>query len=341
MVVTNRAFITGLAGPELSEAERRFVAETRPAGLILFARNCVEADQIRRLVADFRQAVGTSRVLVAIDQEGGRVQRLRPPLASLLPPAAAYAAIHAGDPVEAVASAWLVARLAAEELAGFGINMDCAPVLDLPVPGAHDIIGNRAFGSDPTRVITIAGNFADGLMAGGVVPVIKHIPGHGRAFADSHLELPVVNASREALLANDLVPFRALAHLPAAMTAHVVYTSLDASAPASTSAWVTAEIIRGYAGFAGLLMSDDLGMKALSGPFGERARAVIAAGSDLALHCGGDLEEMRSVAANVPELAGAALARFEAALAVAEAAPEPYDRDQARRALEALLSRIA
>ncbi len=339
--VSHKAFITGLAGPELTADERLFLTETRPAGLILFARNCVEADQIRQLVADFRQAVGTSRVLVAIDQEGGRVQRLRPPLASMLPPAAAYAAIHADDPVEAVAAAWLVARLAADELVGFGINMNCAPVLDMPVPGAHDIIGNRAFGSDATRVIAIAGNFADGLMAGGIVPVIKHIPGHGRASADSHLELPVVNASREALLSNDLVPFRALAHLPAAMTAHVVYTSLDASAPASTSARVTADIIRGSAGFAGLLMSDDLGMKALSGPFGERARAVIAAGSDLALHCGGDLDEMREVAANVPHLVGAALARFEAALRVAEAPPEPYDAVAARRALEVLVSRIS
>lgn len=336
--MSQKAFITGLAGPELTDAERRFVAETRPAGLILFARNCLEAGQIRRLVADFRNAGGTSRVLVGIDQEGGRVQRLRPPLASSLPPAAAYAAHHPGDLASAAAAARLVARHAAEELRGFGIDMDCAPVLDLPVPGAHHIIGNRAFGTDPASVVTIARAFAEGLMDGAVVPVMKHIPGHGRASADSHLELPRVDTPAAMLAATDFAPFKALAHLPAAMTAHVVYSAIDAAAPASTSSRVTRDIIRGHCGFGGLLMSDDLGMKALAGPFAARAQAVIAAGSDLALHCSGDLDEMREVAAGVPDLGGQALARFEAALRVAEAAPRPYDAAAAHRALERLLS---
>lgn len=339
--MTHKAFITGLAGPELTGAERRFVAETRPAGLILFARNCIETAQIRRLVADFRLAAGAPRVLVLIDQEGGRVQRLRPPLASVLPPAAAFAAHHPGNLAAAVATARLVARFAADELRGFGIDMDCAPVLDLPVPGSHGIIGNRAFGTDAATVIAVAGAFAEGLIDGGVVPVVKHIPGHGRARSDSHLELPVVSTPLEELRRTDFAPFKALAHLPAAMTAHVVYSAIDAAAPASTSARVTSGIIRGACGFGGLLMSDDLGMKALSGPFAVRARAVIEAGSDLALHCSGDLDEMREVAANVPELAGAALARFEAAVSIAEKEPIPFDRTAAQRILEEIVARAS
>lgn len=336
-----KAFITGLEGPELTDAERRFVTEMRPAGLILFARNCIEAGQIRQLVSDFRQAAGTSRVLILIDQEGGRVQRLRPPLASTLPPAAAYAAHHPGDLAAAKSAAYLVARLAADELRAFGINMDCAPVLDVPVPGAHDIIGNRAFGTDVATIVAIGGAFAEGLMAGGIVPVIKHIPGHGRAFADSHLELPVVDASLDTLRSTDFAPFNALGHLPAAMTAHVVYSAIDPQAPASTSFKVTTDIIRGHCGFAGLLMSDDLGMKALSGPFAARAQAVIAAGSDVALHCSGDLGQMREISAAVPDLQGKALARFETALARTETPPLPYDAEAARQTLDRLLSRMA
>jgi beta-N-acetylhexosaminidase len=223
----------------------------------------------------------------------------------------------------------------------FAIDTDCAPVVDLPVQGSHDIIGNRAFGVDAETVITLGRAFAEGLMAGGILPVFKHIPGHGRATADSHLALPVVSATRAELEATDFVPFRALADLPAAMTAHVVFQALDASAPASTSRLVTTEIIRGHCGFDGLLMSDDLGMRALSGPFSERTRAVIEAGTDLALHCSGNLDEMIAVAEAAPRLEGPSLARFERAVAVIEQRPQPFDAEAAGAILASLVARVA
>ena len=333
-----KAFITGVAGQELTREERNLIAASRPAGLILFTRNIRSREQVRGLVADFKAAAG-DEVLVLVDQEGGRVQRLRPPLASLLPPAAAYAAHFPGDRDAAAMAARSVARLLADELRAFSINTDCAPVADLPVPGAHDIIGNRAFGTDAETVIALARAFADGLMAGGVLPVFKHIPGHGRAMADSHFELPVVSTARDELAHTDLAPFRALAALPAAMTAHVVFRALDPDAPASTSRTVTSEIVRGYCGFDGLLMSDDLGMHALSGSFAERTRAVLKAGSDLVLHCSGNLAEMVEVAEASPPLVGRALERFERALAVTEQAAEPFDEQAARATLAALVAR--
>ena len=320
-----KAFICGLAGPRLTADERDFTAAERPAGLILFTRNCENAEQMRRLVGDFLSALGTDRCLVLIDQEGGRVQRLRPPLARALPPAAAYAAHFEADPHEACEAAFLIARLVAEELAALDINTNCAPVLDVPVPGAHDIIGNRAYGRHLDGIIGLGRAVAQGLMAGGILPVIKHIPGHGRAMADSHLELPVVATPLETLAASDLVPFAALADLPAAMTAHVVFRALDADRPASTSPAVTQRIIRGRIGFDGLLMSDDLSMRALTGTLADRARAVLGAGSDLALHCNGDLAEMREVAAAAPALQGEALRRFETAIAVTAAPRVGFD----------------
>jgi beta-N-acetylhexosaminidase len=336
-----RAFITGLEGATLTTDERRLVREFQPAGLILFARNCRSPDQIRALVAEFKSAAGHDRVLVLIDQEGGRVQRIRPPHASLLPAAAAYLAFTGGDVLAAARRVRLGARLAAAEMRDLGIDTVCAPVLDVPVEGAHDIIGNRAYAHDPATVAALGGAAADGLMAGGVLPVIKHIPGHGRARADSHLELPVVDASREALAASDLEPFRLLAHLPAAMTAHVVYTALDAERPATTSAKVIRDVIRGDIGFGGLLMSDDLGMKALVGSFALRTREALAGGCDLALHCSGNLEEMEEVASASPELQGAALGRFERALRIARTEPASFDRDAAREALAPLVARVA
>lgn len=333
-----KAFITGVGGTALTVAERFFVAATRPAGLILFARNCVSRDQIRGLVTEFKSAVGTADVLVLIDQEGGRVQRLRPPLARLLPPAAAFLAHHAGDLAAARRAAFLVARLTAEDLAGFGIDTSCAPVLDVPVPGAHDIIGNRAYGHDPVTVIALGQAVADGLMAGGILPVMKHIPGHGRAGADSHLELPSVATPRDELERTDFVPFKALARLPAAMTAHVLYSTLDPHEPASTSVVITRDIIRGHIGFDGLLMSDDLSMKALAGSLAERTRRVLAAGSDVALHCNGDLAEMLEVSAAAPDLAGQGQERFLRALAVARAPRQPFDLAAAEAETARLLS---
>ncbi|MGE0769337.1 MAG: beta-N-acetylhexosaminidase [Hyphomicrobiaceae bacterium] len=336
-----KAFIAAVAGVELTAPEHELIASARPAGLILFARNVRSPEQVRNLVASFKASAGCERILVLVDQEGGRVQRLRPPIASQLPPAAAYAAHFAGDTHGAAKAARSVARLLADELRSFGINTDCAPVVDLPVPGSHDVIGNRAFGTDAATVIALGRAFAEGLMGGGILPVFKHIPGHGRATADSHLELPVVTANKSDLESSDLQPFKALSGLPAAMTAHVVFQALDPSAPASTSRHVTREVIRGYCGFDGLLISDDLGMRALTGSFAERTRAVLDAGTDLALHCSGNFDEMREVAEAAPRLAGRSLERFERALAVAKRPAEPFDEAAARAMLTAIVARDA
>jgi beta-N-acetylhexosaminidase len=332
-----RAFITGLAGPDLLDAERVFLRETRPAGIILFARNCVTHEQIRGLVADSLSAIGDDSALVLIDQEGGRVQRLRPPLGRTLPTAAAFGALYAADPLEACTFAALAARQTAEDLRALGINTNCAPVLDLPVAGAHDVIGNRAYGTTIEQVVALGGAVAAGLMAGGVLPVIKHIPGHGRATADSHYALPVVETQRAELEHSDFAPFRALAHLPAAMTAHVLFTAIDDVRPASTSPVVTAEVIRGDIGFDGLLMSDDVSMKALAGTLGERAAAVLAAGSDVVLHCNGNMSEMEQVAAASPALEGRALRRLEAAKDVLQRR-EPFEPQLAEAAIARVLS---
>lgn len=335
-----KAFITGVAGTTLTADERHFLADERPCGFILFTRNCASRAQIQDLIAAVRQAAGGD-ILVLIDQEGGRVQRLRPPLARLLPPAAAFMAHFPDDLDGACRAARLVARLTADDLAGFGIDTSCAPVLDIPVPGAHDVIGNRAYGRDPATVIALGRAVAEGLMTGGILPVAKHIPGHGRAGADSHLELPTVATDRATLEATDFVPFKALAQLPAAMTAHVRYTALDADRPASTSRTVTHDIIRGHMGFDGLLMSDDLSMKALDGTFAERTRAVLDAGSDVALHCNGDLGEMREVAAHCRELTGRARQRFAHAVSVARAPRQPFDAAAAEAVTARLLASVA
>lgn len=335
-----RAFVTGLSGETLTDEERRFVRDARPAGLILFARNCRAAEQIRTLVADFKDATGDDRMLVLIDQEGGRVQRLKPPLARMLPPARAFAIMYAAAPEAAVRAAHAVSRLAASELTVLGINTNCAPVLDVPCEGAHDVIGDRAFGREPATVIALGRAVADGLLAGGVLPVVKHVPGHGRAGADSHHHLPVVAAAAAELERTDFVPFRALADLPAAMTAHVVFSAIDAEAPASTSQVVTRTIIREAIGFDGLLMSDDLSMRALTGTMRSRAEAVIAAGSDLALHCNGNLAEMREVVEGVPVLAGEALRRLERARGAIGSAGT-LDIAEAEAALDLALAAMA
>ncbi|HET6389053.1 beta-N-acetylhexosaminidase [Hyphomicrobium sp.] len=330
------SLIVGLSGHAMTGEERRFYRDVQPAGTILFSRNVADREQLKRLVSEVRDAVGRDDFLVLIDQEGGRVQRLKPPVARLLPPAAAYAEFYGSDPEAAKHAAFAVARLTGEELREFGITMNCAPVVDLPVEGAHEIISDRAYGTTPGQVVALARAVAEGYLAGGVVPVIKHIPGHGRATADSHFALPVVATTREMLSATDFAPFKALADLPAAMTAHVVYSAIDGAYPASTSVLVTREIIHGEIGFDNLLMSDDLSMKALSGPMRTRAEAVIAAGSDLALHCNGDMDEMRAAAEGVPALSGRAAERF--ALACSCIGPiEAYDREEALQLLAGLL----
>jgi beta-N-acetylhexosaminidase len=331
------ALIVGVAGTQLSRDEAAFLKDAQPAGFILFARNLKDHAQIRALIADVRAAVAADDLLVLIDQEGGRVQRLRPPLGRVLPPAAAYGTLYARDHAAAVMAAFEATRLLAADLAALGINTDCAPVLDVPVAGAHDIIGDRAYGRSVKQVVELAKAVGEGFIAGGVVPVIKHIPGHGRATADSHLALPVVTESRAELTATDFAPFKALNHLPAAMTAHVVFRDIDAGAPASTSSIVTRDIIRGDIGFDGLLMSDDLTMKALSGPMRTRAEAVIAAGSDLALHCSGDLPEMLQAAAGAGPLQGRARQRFETAVNITKAT-QPFDSAAAEAQLAKVLA---
>jgi beta-N-acetylhexosaminidase len=331
------ALIVGVAGTELSRDEAQFLEEARPAGFILFARNLQDHAQIRKLIADVKAAVGDEDLLVLIDQEGGRVQRLRPPLGRALPPAAVYGQLYERDRGAAVAAALEVTRLLAADLTSLGINTDCAPVLDLPVEGAHDIIGDRAYGRTIEQVVTLAGAVAEGFMAGGVLPVIKHIPGHGRATADSHLALPVVTEPLDELMATDFAPFKALNRIPAAMTAHVVFADIDPDSPASTSPIVIRDIIRREIGFDGLLMSDDLTMKALTGPMRSRAEAVIAAGSDLALHCNGDLKEMVAAADGAGVLEGKARERFDAAVNITKGT-KPFDSAAAEAQLAKVLA---
>ena len=310
-----RAVIFGCAGPELSDRERRFFADADPLGFILFQRNCVEPVQVRRLIGALRESVGRADAPVLIDQEGGRVMRLKPPHWRAAPAQARFAELAERDADGAREAAYLNARLLAAELAELGISVDCAPVLDLRVPGAHEIIGDRALGAEPRRVVELGRAVAQGLLDGGILPVIKHIPGHGRAAVDSHVELPVVDVPRDVLERTDFEPFRRLAAMPWGMTAHVVYRAIDPDLPASLSARVIEEVIRGSIGFAGFLVSDDVTMKALRGDVGALLRAAVQAGCDAALHCNGDIREMERVARETPRLAAAAMERLARASA--------------------------
>ena len=332
-----RAAILGCAGLALTEFERRFFAATDPLGFILFARNCHSPAQLSSLIAALRNAIGRADAPILIDQEGGRVVRLGPPHWRKPPAAACFGALAARDLEPARRAVWLNARLIAAELAPLGITVDCAPVLDLALPETHAVIGDRAFGGDPALVAALGRAFCEGLLAGGVLPVIKHIPGHGRARADSHLELPEVRTPRETLRATDWLPFNALADQPWAMTAHVRYGALDARAPATTSAKLIAEVIRGEIGFDGVLISDDLGMQALAGDLADRAEAALAAGCDLVLHCSGVMAEMETLMAAVPPLADAAAARVDREEA-RRGAPKPLNRQAALAELDALLA---
>jgi len=334
-----KAFICGVSGPELTDKERSFFREARPCGLILFARNCVEPGQLRRLVGDFRGAVGENGLMVLIDQEGGRVRRLKPPHWRELPPARAFGELYARDAGEALEAAYLVARLTALELTGLGINVNCAPVLDIPAPGAHDIIGDRAYGSDPQIVADLGGAVARGYLDGGVLPVMKHIPGHGRAGVDSHKSLPVIDASRQELADLDFEPFAKLRELPAAMTAHVLIPDIDTERPASLSPAIISQVIRDQIGFDGLLMCDDLSMGALEGPVEQRAKGAISAGVDVALHCNGDIREMTAIVEVVPELDAKAKQRLEAALGqIGE--PKEFDQDRANALLGKIMALV-
>src|SRR5271170_7738922 len=318
-----RAFITGLAGTELSGRERAFLREAQPWGFILFSRNIDGPEQLRRLIEEVRATLGRAAPAL-IDQEGGRVQRLGPPHWQPYPPGAAYGALYDRNRDFGLAAARLGGRLIAEDLAALGIDVDCLPIADVPVPGADPIVGDRAYGTEPGKVAAIAGAIAAGLTEGGVLPVLKHLPGHGRATADSHASLPVVIADRATLEATDFAAFRPLAALPLGMTAHVVFTAFDPVAPATTSATIVRDVIRDSIDFGGLLMSDDISMGALSGSLGERTRAALAAGCDMVLHCNGKMPEMLAVAAVAPLLKGKAQHRAAAALA-ARKPPRPFE----------------
>jgi len=266
---------------------------------------------------------------VLVDQEGGRVQRLGPPHWPAYPPGARYGELYDREPTTGLAAARLAGHLIASDLRQLGIDVDCLPLADVPVAGSDAVIGDRAYGTEPGKVAAIAGAIAQGLQMGGVLPVLKHLPGHGRAKADSHHTLPVVDTDRTTLEKTDFAAFKPLGSLPLGMTAHVVFSAIDAVAPATSSGTIVSQVIRGFIGFRGLLMSDDISMGALKGTLAERSRAAIAAGCNVVLHCNGDLAEMSAVAGSVPTLAGEAAARAKAALAQ-RTAPEEFDVEAAR-----------
>ena len=327
----------------MSDAERRFFSVRRPLGFILFARNCENPEQTRALVADLRGAVGRADAPVLIDQEGGRVARLGPPHWRKAPAAARFGKLYLADAEVAVEMARRNARLIAAELIDLGIDVDCTPVLDLAVAGADRVIGDRAFGGDPQMVASLGRAVCEGLLAGGVMPVVKHVPGHGRATADSHKALPEVDANLEVLRATDFAPFAALADAPWAMTAHLRYLALDAESAATLSATVIGETIRGEIGFDGVLISDDLSMAALSGSLAFRASAALAAGCDLVLHCNGEMAEMVEIADAIGAVAPSAARRLaradeRRAEAVASAGICAFDAAAARAELDSVLA---
>jgi beta-N-acetylhexosaminidase len=336
--MNTRAFITGISGPELGAAEREFIRSARPWGFILFKRNVETPEQVMRLVGELRGEIGEPDAPVLIDQEGGRVQRLGPPHWPTYPAGAVFSALYEIDRALGLSAARLSARLIAADLIDVGVTVDCLPLADVPVPGADAVIGNRAYGTEPGKVAAIARAVTEGLEQGGVLPVLKHIPGHGRATADTHFKLPEVDTPKAELERTDFAAFQPVADLPMAMTAHVVFSALDPAHPATTSATIIEQVIRGVIGFQGLLMSDDVSMNALAGSIAERTRAIFAAGCDMVLHCNGKLDEMREVAAETPELSGRAMERARRALA-SRRPPQAFDRAAARAELDALIKR--
>src|ERR1700688_958288 len=336
--MSTRAFITGVSGPELNAAEREFIRAARPWGFILFKRNIETPTQVIRLVKELRAELAEPDAPVLIDQEGGRVQRFGPPHWPVYPAGAVFGRLYDIDPSLGLIAARLSARLIAADLGDLGVNVDCLPLADVPIAGADAVIGNRAYGTEPSKVAAIARAVTEGLERGGILPVLKHIPGHGRATADTHFRLPEVDTAKIELERTDFAAFQPLADLPMAMTAHVVFSALDPAHPATTSATIIEQVIRGLIGFQGLLMSDDVSMNALSGSIAERTRAIFSAGCDLVLHCNGKLDEMRDVATETPELSGKALDRAKKALA-SRRPLQPLDRSAARVELDALINK--
>lgn len=336
----SKAFITGLSGTTLTAPERDFIRAEQPWGFILFRRNIETPAQVAELTRQVRDVLGVADVPVLVDQEGGRVQRFRPPNWPLYPAGAVFGRLYDIEAALGLTAARLSARLIADDLTQVGVTVDCLPLADVPVPGADDVIGDRAYGEEPKKVAAIARAVTEGLERGGILPILKHIPGHGRAMADSHLSLPVVATPRDELEHIDFAAFRPLADLPMAMTAHVVFSAYDAAQPATTSATMIEQVIRGLIGFQGLLMSDDVGMNALAGSIAERTRTLLAAGCDMVLHCSGELGEMQQVARETPELSGKALERARAALASRKRPTKPFDRAAVRAELDGLIGRL-
>jgi beta-N-acetylhexosaminidase len=335
------AAIVGCLGLELSADERAFYNRTNPWGLILFKRNCESPEQVKALTQSFRDATGRKDAPVFIDQEGGRVQRMGPPVAQWrkYPPAAAFGHLYNQAPALALRAARNVGLLMAKDLIDVGVTANCIPVLDLPQPGASTIINDRAYHTRPEPALMLARAHMAGFIDGGVMPVMKHIPGHGRAEVDSHLELPVIKAKREALEAHDFVPFAGLAECAMAMTAHVVLTAIDAKNPATQSRKVIRDIIRKQLAFNGLLMTDDLSMKALKGTFTEKVEASLSAGVDMLLHCNGEMAEMAEVVAAAGMLKGKALNRAKAALKTRRK-PQKFDEKAALADLQTVFEAI-
>ena len=330
------ACILGLAGTELTTDERRFFSDVQPLGFILFRRNIDTPQQVKALVGSLKSLI-SHEALILIDQEGGRVRRLRPPHWPDYPSAARYAEVT-NDPSEEREMVRLGARLMAHDLTELGINVDCAPVLDVPQPGAHEIVGDRAYGLTPQAVAVMGRAACEGFLAGGVLPVIKHIPGHGRAGADSHTDLPRVDTRLDELLKVDFYPFQVNADMPIAMTAHVLYRDIDKRNPATTSRKCL-KIVRDVIGFDGLLITDDLSMNALSGTLEKRAKAALRAGVDVILHCSGQMAEMKSVVHVTPKLKGERMRRATAAIKRLLKIPEPLDVIDARVRFDVVMSR--
>jgi len=338
--MSSKALIIGCSGVELSADEENFIARAKPWGLILFRRNIADPDQLKALTAHFRQIVGRANAPILIDQEGGRVQRMGPPYWRRYPAAAHYLKVANGNVAEAAQYVRLASRLIAHDLKRCGISVDCMPVLDCPVMGANDAIGDRAYASEPEAIAQIGRAAAEGMLEGGVLPVIKHMPGHGRATVDSHYALPKVKEPVDILEKTDFYPFKRLNDLPIAMTGHIVFEAIDPTGPVTTSAKMIRDIIRGSIGFEGLLLSDDVSMKALSGDFSARTHALFAAGCDIALHCNGVMEEAEAVASAAPLLAGRSLERAEKALSYLEKPSTAFDPVDAAKILEAKLALV-
>jgi len=328
--------VFGCQGLHLTESETSFFRDADPFGFILFKRNVDSPDQLSRLTEQMRTAVGRDDVPVLVDQEGGRVQRLGPPHWRKAPAAERFGALWDVSPAAGCEAAYLNARLIGADLHACGITVDCAPDADLREPGAHDVIGDRSFGAVVECVVALARETARGLLDAGLLPVVKHVPGHGRVEVDSHLDLPVVKAAKADLQARDFEVFRQLSSLPLMMTAHMLFMQIDPDAPATQSARVIDGVVRGEIGFDGLLFSDDLSMNALSGSLGERAARALAAGVDVAVHCNGDMAEMQDIAAHVSAMTEQGWARWQRAEAK-RMAPVPIDEKAALERLNDLL----